>query len=386
MSLLDTLPDVLDAELDDVEPGSGVMDTLADVGDVDEAELFGLSPLGADVGTEALLAPASGSADGCADVGASRRSALSRKRRGRDAGGGHENKATLSKSEICRNAAVARWGARQTDASGPAAPTSAAHAAAAEVPACNALVPFREDGLDRSVMSIIERVSPEDAERDEAARKAFRESKHIASYNAIGKQLKVDKKTVRNKMRRMAALIVFGTKHRWWLSLRSIIEQLKATGNDYASILYVLKQRYDEFQTVLRVAAGAEGIPEAWVREKKNTIRAKIMQINTNHAALMRYKGRHFAIEVSFPTLLKPMETTEADCTADVLEDQDCMDSWAEEEFQEGARLAVSDSAASLGLAEFALFQKYEWRTLLRYLCLVHVGHRISELQWQAFP
>ena len=184
----------------------------------------------------------------------------------------------------------------------------------------------------------------------------------------------------------MASVIMFGVQHRFWLMLGRVVGYLKVTTNDYSSIMHVIKQRYDEMQILLRVANIPYGLPPTWAKLKAEKVRAKLLQVTTFHSCLLRVNGRHLIIEGSMPTSIKPLENTHPECIADALVDQSGDSELANNEFKDHTRMSIADNHASNSVAYMLLWMRWEVYVMLRWLCLVHIGHKISELQWSVFP
>ena len=188
------------------------------------------------------------------------------------------------------------------------------------------------------------------------------------------------------KLRLMSGVILFGAKHRFWAAVASIIKTCKDTCNDFAVVEHVAKQRTDEFQLRLSVANLPEGMPKALAQGKSETMTAKSMQINSFHSVLLRVNGVHMAVTGSVPIVLKSIQSTHGKLVKKTFDEQSGSCEWIGQVAAHKTRVSVSDNHASNAVADLAIWQDDVERLLVRWLCRLHVGHKVSELQWNAFP
>ncbi len=250
MSLDDTLPgpeDLIEA-LGFVDHDDSLLSTVGDLDiDAEMAMLLSNAPsTDAANGAEAQAAPRA------AEKAAPK---AEPKRRRRKASATPDPTAPKrTRAEICRDAAQARWAAhREASQAIPAvsaAPApSLATGANSPVPAAQlqiVLVGSAEQSCHEIVQALAKPLSAKAKGTEEKT--IVNSAKHQASFTAIGKQLGVDRKTVQNKMRLVASTIFFASSHRMWTSVQSACHHFEQTSSDFAGLLHLVKQRFDEMQ------------------------------------------------------------------------------------------------------------------------------------------
>ncbi len=298
----------------------------------------------------------------------------------------------LSRSEICKRAAETRWGIRTANASegsGTAGhPQTPSAPAALEVPADQSQIMAQDTARDTSTALVCSLQKPIPAKiTGEKERKVRRAMVHLSSYSSISKTLKMDRKTIQRKMRLQAAIIYFAAYQRSWSTVMATYYFLQSRYADFKAVLHLCKQSFDEMQISLRVSEVPSDIP-LWVAasQKREVITAKLEQINTKHIFLFRANNVHFSLETNPPTILQPIESTHGACIATVCAAQERGNAWAEQNFEGRGRMTVADNHGSNGLSDYYKFMQDWVRALLRWLCQIHSGHRICELQWATFP
>ena len=373
--LLDTEPDAADLlDLDDDNPNESMMSTAVELDPTDREvqELLMDAPL-EDEGI--------GAEDGVVEDGGPVPAAVEPTRKRRQKVGDGPRR---SRKEIAQAAANARWAKKRR----------AAAEAASAVPDPEPVAPAQlqmvlhescSTGTSADCLAVMAEPLAFDT-KSTAEKQIFEKTRHLVSVTSVADTMQVSRKFVKERMRLMAAIMYYGCRYRYWLFLRNLIEHVKASGADYKSVQDVVKQRYDEFQCFVKVSTVPEGMPDGWIVGKGEGVKAKLLQITTFHAAVLRINGRHVLVEGSTPSMTRPIESTHAECLQDALEAEAPHNGWAANEFEGHTRMSIVDNAPSNALAEFSLFQKYAQYVILRWLCLVHRGHKISELQWSAFP
>ncbi len=380
MSLLDTLapPDV---SLEDVVPDGSLLQTTAQP-DVDDPEMALLSF--DDVSEAVGGAHVAGAQSSGPPVAGPVAKPKTRRKRVKaptpaDPGG------KLSRSEIGRHAANVRWNRQDVPAPMPVPQGPPAALGPAPAPG-GAIVLHAGDGVIDSVCALALHKPLSVKHSMATEKKVFKSSHHIVSSTAIAQYIGISRPTVQRKMRLMAACILFGVVHRYWMMLRAVIDWLRPRFDDYKAVMEVQRQRYDEFQIKVRLNNLPGGLPAQWATLKAETVSAKLMQVTETRAALFRAGGRHFVVEGSLPTTIRPIESTHGECVLDTLTPQSAAGQFVDVEFERKARVSISDNHPSNALADAALWAANSIRILLRWLCLVHVGHKIAELQWASFP
>ena len=290
----------------------------------------------------------------------------------------------MTKSEKCSLAAKRRWEKRALPAArGPAQVLGAQHVVHIPFEQLQVAVYAGTEAQQIQVVSAFE--APLRSPKNNKAREVFKENKHVASSVAISKHLGIHRDTVKAKMRHMAAVIAFGAKHRWWKVVMTVYCFFRDLAADFAPILHVQKQRFDEVMLTLRVNELPADWPAALLSNKKDVVRAKLMQINTAHACLFRAQGCHFSLEASLPTVIKPIESTHAELIKATCVDQSGEIPWVATAFQQRRRISVSDNHPSNALSDYSIWCDNPVQTLLRWICFLHVAHKVAELQWQCF-
>ena len=296
-----------------------------------------------------------------------------------------------TRSEICAAAAQARWAKQRPQKESlpePAGLPRAQGPATVEVPAEQLQVVLRDSEQETSagVVATFTKPIPENCKGREA--KAVRRSMiHLTSYSAIGRQLKMDRKTIQRKMRLQASIMYFSTVTRMWSVVMATHHFLQSLYADFKACFHLLKQSYDEVQLALRVSEIPQDMP-LWVSNasKREVIMAKLEQVNTEHIFLFRANDVHFALEFQPPTLLVPIESTHGECISAACAGQERGNSWAAQAFAGRGRMTIADNHSSNGLSDYYLYMLDWARALLRWICQIHAGHKICELQWATFP
>ncbi len=385
MSLLDTLPDDLADGGELAFDDNGLLQSLADVeGDPE------LSVLLSDLPDESQEdQPGERRAEAVAPSGATAQPKAKRRRRAvpkRDPEAG-----PLTRQEICRNAAMARWAKTKpapqvsATAAGPSAPSASSAAAQPSGQLQIVLHASATECGQALVSSFGKALRPHDkGEQETNLRKAMT---HTCSYTSIGKQFKLDRKTVQRKFRLQAATAYFASYYRCWTVAKTVYAYFQKTAPDFQALNHLLIQRFDEMQIVLRLSEVPADVP-LWqsLSKQRERVTAKLLQVYTEHDLLMKAHGRHFCLELVMPTLLKPIESTHAECVSDVCQAQERGDEWTKGAFQERSRMTIADSHSSNGLSDFWIFMQDWRRALLRWLCWVHANHKVCEFTWMTFP
>ncbi len=382
MSLLDTLPGLDELSDSEVVPHEGLLSTL-DVDNLgDEAEFALEEDCGAPR-EEAATLPAS------VEPHAARRPRTRKRPAPKIASGSGADGATgpRTRSEICKAAAEARWKKKRESGPAESAPSTQCLVVVPAVPPEKLQMVLHDSSHHCSTGLILALASPVKATSNtEAEKKVWKKTKHVASTVSISQQLGISRWTVARRLRIMAGAILFGSKHRFWRAAQSIHYFLKERSVVFTPVLAAEKQRFDEFQIKVRVTDLPKGMPVSMAQGHKETITAKIMQINSGHALLWRCDDVHLAFEGSLPSCLKPIQSTHAELIKETCLNQSGSSEWAASTFAESARVAISDNHASNALSDYAIWQHKAFQILMRWICRLHIGHKISEIQWQAFP
>ena len=300
-----------------------------------------------------------------------------------------EHAPVRSRAEICTAAAKARW-AKRRKKDEPEEVVGVTAAASSEVSSEAIVVWSGEhgDGLNRdSTLAVLSTLPLPVPSSTDATKELFQKMKSVMSRTALGSQLKMSDRTVQHRMRKMASVMFFASRLRMWKVVRSLHEHLRAQHSDYAPLLHLVKERFDEFSIRLRVGCRDDGDGEvACWRRDDDTIMAKLMQTSVCHAFLFRIDHKLCTLECALPSVLKPVESTHAknikeSCRSSV---GDCK--WANETFRELLRISLHDAHASNNASDCSIFADFPKRSLLQLLCMIHHGHRACEGQWQSFP
>ena len=297
-----------------------------------------------------------------------------------------------TRAQICSAAAKARWGPHRRRAAandgGDNAQGVAATLPAQQISQNQLQLVLSTEDAQSNALVLAPLASPIPSHiKGSTEKKVLKASKHIASYAAIGRQLKVAPHTVQRKMRLQAAAIFFAYPHRMWRTVMTTYEFLQRECSDFKAVLHLLKHRFDEFMIALRLS---EVPPDQalWLAtaQKRHRVMAKLEQIYTKHSFLFRANGCHFELEAEVPTCLKPLASVHAECVLSVVESQERGNEWSAQTFPHRGRMTVADNHASNGVADYKAFMKDWLRALLRWICQLHAGHKVSEIQWGSFP
>ena len=367
-SLLDTLPDVSDVEdvaADEMLLSTGAVDAVEDL-EVLDAQISEQL-----VKIEAVL-PAEQRPPNVQRPPA--------RKRVRHKADGHEPR---SRADICKAAADVRWQKRR-EGKANEDPIPAHHSDSGDMGL--AIVDPDQSHDDNKRLAILRSSLKYDGDTTKE-KTMYESSKHLISAAGLSKQLGVDAKTVKERLRLMASIVCFGARHRLWSTLKHLVETWKEQAVDFEAVLHVVKQRYDEFMIKVRLNDLPDGLPSRWVKEGSETIMAKLMQIATSHTFLFRVNGRHLVVEGTLPTMLKPIESTHAKCIKYACVDQSGgQPAWVDYLFSDLVRLTVHDGHGSNAAADYSIRTDNVKRVLAMFKCSIHFGHKICENQWQGFP
>lgn len=128
-----------------------------------------------------------------------------------------------------------------------------------------------------------------------------------------------------------------------------------------------------------------EGMSKAFVQGKAETMTAKLMQINSFHSVLLRVNGVHVAVAGSVLTALKSVQSTHGNVVKKTFDEQSGSCEWIAQVAAHKTGVSVSDNHASNAVADLSIWQDDVERLLVRWLCRLRVGHKVSELQWNGF-
>ena len=387
MGLLDTLPtDLVDGGLDDLDAGSAEL--LSTVAELPPDEETGHSFADASLHFAQPAAPTARSSSASANATESAQAAGTKPKRTRKKKDPFAPAQT--RSEICRNAAKRRWAQTHAAEASSVEGTVSIRCQDVHIPDSHMNVLVASSASESCAEIVAAMGDVEQKYKGATERHVFVASKHLTSTLAISRVLKIDRMTVRRKMRLMAAAIVFGLKHRMWLAVKSAHSFLQDRCWDFEACQHVLGQRYDEMQIALKVTEIPPDMP-LWLSKAngKSRVFAKLMQVLTQHSFLFRCNGAHLAIVAEPPTLIKPIESTHAQCVLAALKSQEAGNDWARSAFTDSGRITGADNHSSNASSDFKQFQ-LDWesgyvRTLLRWVCQVHAGHKVAEVSWQAY-
>ena len=307
-----------------------------------------------------------------------------------------------TRSEICRDAAKARWAKKPHDAQ----PAVIVPQPDVQQLRYDAIVPFvaSTDSSDGTMVTFSKHFTTALEARLSAIPELKKNLKmrvetqivvqctKILSTKVLSELLKVDPDTVVRKQRLIAATIVLAKRWRAFTVIGQLNELLKSMAHS-RGLMAMQKIKYDgvSFRLVLDDAdQAADDVdnPNATkpdIYEEKPSVIAKLLQVTVVYACLWKVGERYLSITTRGPTTVRPLDADSAVCIVDGLTKEAGVPGFFKHAFDDFVRLVAADDAGSNGLADLTIWFLHNWQHLLKFVCSIHKEHRVCEIQLGTF-
>ena len=220
------------------------------------------------------------------------------------------------------------------------------------------------------------------------------QSAKVSSLLALASIWGTTNKTISKKNMLIAAIIVIAKRHRFFSFLNQFVEQAAATRIANCPLLFVSKERFDAVQFRMRAEGGesSDSCIDEPIKESAQDIKegalTKVLQVSVVFSALIRVGNQYHMLQTRGPTTLRAIESDATMFLVEGLRREATIPSWVKDYFKHCMRLVISDDASSNLAADLQMrFRSMEHCTgaitlLLRIVCAVHKEHRVAEVQY----